>query len=108
MPSLFVWATVMSRPAEDRAIVDAGLKALAFDSGPPIVCDEPAAAYERASDEHGRLAISGATNRLRIGDKVRLIPGHCDPTVNLYDWYVCARANRIEQVWPITARGAVY
>ena len=52
-PSLFVWATVMSRPTEDRAIVDAGLKALAFDSGPPLVCDEPAASYERASDEHG-------------------------------------------------------
>ena len=63
-PSLFVWATVMSRPTDDRAIVDAGLKALAFDSGPPLVCDEPAATYERASDEHGRLGISGATNRL--------------------------------------------
>src|SRR6266481_4753380 len=49
-PSLFVWATVMSRPAGDRAIVEAGLKALAFDSGPPLVCDEPAATYERASD----------------------------------------------------------
>jgi D-serine deaminase-like pyridoxal phosphate-dependent protein len=46
-PSLFVWATVMSRPTEDRAIVDAGLKALGFDSGPPLVCDEPAATYER-------------------------------------------------------------
>jgi D-serine deaminase-like pyridoxal phosphate-dependent protein len=34
-PSLFVWATVMSRPAEDRAIVDAGLKALTFYSGSP-------------------------------------------------------------------------
>ena len=107
-PSLFVWATVMSRPAEDRAIVDAGLKALAFDSGPPLVCDEPAATYERASDEHGRLALSAATNRLGLGDKIRLIPGHCDPTVNLYDWYVCVRANRVEQLWPITARGAVY
>ena len=107
-PSLFVWATVMSRPAEDRAIVDAGLKALAFDSGPPIVCDEPAATYERASDEHGRLAVSAATNRLGLGDKIRLIPGHCDPTVNLYDWYVCVRGNRVEQLWPITARGAVY
>ena len=42
------------------------------------------------------------------GDKIRLIPGHCDPTVNLYDWYVCVRGNRVEQVWPITARGAVY
>jgi len=107
-PSLFVWATVMSRPAEDRAIVDAGLKALAFDSGPPTLWDEPAATYERASDEHGRLGISGATNRLQIGDKIRLIPGHCDPTVNLYDWYVGIRGNRVEQLWPITARGAVY
>jgi hypothetical protein len=82
--SLFVCATVMSRPAEDRAIVDAGLKALAFDSGPPLVCDEPAATYERASDEHGRLAVAAATNGLGLGDKIRLIPGHCDPTVNLY------------------------
>jgi 3-hydroxy-D-aspartate aldolase len=107
-PSLFVWATVMSRPAADRAIVDAGLKALAFDSGPPIVCDEPAATYERGSDEHGRLVVSAATNRLNIGDKIRLIPGHCDPTVYLYDRYVCIRDNRVEQIWPITARGAVY
>jgi len=94
--------------SEDRAFLDAGLKALAFNSGPPLVCDEPAATYERASDEHGRLGISGATNRLNIGDKIGLIPGHRDPTVNLYDWYLCVRGNRVEQVWPITARGAVY
>ena len=97
----------MNRPAEDRAIVDAGLKALAFDSGPPLVCDEPAATSERASDKHGRLGVSGATNRLQIGDEIRLVSGHCDPTVNLYDWYVGIRA-RVEQLWPITARGAVY
>ena len=78
-PSLFVWATVMSRPTEDRAIVDAGLKTLAFDSGAPLVGDEPAATYERASDEHGRLGISGASNRLGLGNKIRLVPGHCDP-----------------------------
>ena len=107
-PSLFVWATVMSRPTGDRAIVDAGLKALGMDSGPPTVWDEPAAVYERASDEHGRLGISAATNRLNLGDKVRLVPGHCDPTVNLYDWYVGIRGGRVEAIWPITARGAVY
>src|SRR4051794_3404181 len=73
--SLFVWATVMSRPNDERAIVDAGLKALAFDSGPPTVWDEPGATYERASDEHGRIAIGGAANRLRPGDKARLVPG---------------------------------
>ncbi|HXC89709.1 MAG TPA: DSD1 family PLP-dependent enzyme [Stellaceae bacterium] len=107
-PSLFVWATVMSRPAQERAIVDAGLKALAFDSGPPLVWDEPAATYERASDEHGRLAVASATNRLHVGDKIRLVPGHCDPTVNLYDWYVGIRHDRVEALWPITARGAGY
>ena len=41
--------------------------------------------YARASDEHGRLTVSAATNRLGLGDKIRLIPGHCDPTVNLYN-----------------------
>jgi hypothetical protein len=81
-------------------VMSAGLTALAFDSSPPLVCDEPAASYERPSDDHGRLGISGATNRLNIGDKLRLIPGHCDPTVNLYDWYVCVRGNRVEQLWP--------
>jgi len=107
-PSLFVWATVMSRPTEERAIVDAGLKALGMDSGPPNVWDEPAARFDRASDEHGRLLISGATNRLRLGDKIKLVPGHCDPTVNLYDWYVGVRGERVEAIWPIVARGAVY
>jgi len=82
----------MSRPAEERAIVDAGLKAQAFDSGPPLICDDPAATYERASDEHGRLAICMATNQLGLGDKIRLIPGHCDPTVNLYDLYAIVDA----------------
>jgi 3-hydroxy-D-aspartate aldolase len=118
-PSLFVWASVMSRPAEDRAIVDAGLKALNFDSGPPLVCAEPAATCERASDEHGRLAVSAATNRPGLGGKIRLIPGHCDrqphpslprerERVREGHWYVCVRGNRVEQIWPITARGAVY
>jgi 3-hydroxy-D-aspartate aldolase len=84
-PSLFVWAMVMSRATGDHVIVDAGLKALAFDSGPPLVCDEPAATYEHASDEYSRLGISDATNRLGLGGKIRLLPGHCDLTVNLYD-----------------------
>ena len=40
--------------------------------------------------------------------KIRLVPGHCDPTVNLYDWYVGIRGNRVEALWPITARGMSY
>ena len=73
-PSLFVWATVMSRPTDDRAIVDAGLKALGMDSGPPTVWDEPAATYERASDEHGRLGVAGATNRLKSATRSSSCP----------------------------------
>ena len=80
--------------------------ALPSTPGRPIVCD--GATYDRASDEYGRLAVSAAINRLGLGDKIGLIRGHCDPTVNLYDRYVCIRNNRVEQFSPINARGAVY
>jgi D-serine deaminase-like pyridoxal phosphate-dependent protein len=105
--SLFVYATVMSRPTKDRAILDAGLKALGVDAGLPWVEGMPDVEYVRASDEHGKLSLRDPERALRLGDKVRLIPGHCDPTVNLYDWYVGIRDNRVEVLWPITARGAV-
>lgn len=104
--SLFVWATVMSAPAPQRAIVDAGLKASSVDSGMPRVADYGDVEYVKASDEHGVLQLNGAT-RFKVGAKLKLIPGHCDPTVNLYDWYVCIRNGRVEALWPITARGAV-
>ena len=67
----------------------------------------PGVEYTRASDEHGKLALPDAVPGLEIGTKVRLIPGHCDPTVNLYDWFVGYRNDRVEALWPITARGAV-
>ena len=103
--SLFVYVTVMSTPTQDRALVDAGLKALAMDSGPPSVLDMPEVAFGRASDEHGILDISRTNGKVSLGDKLKLIPGHCDPTVNLYDWYVGYRGNRVEALWPIAARG---
>lgn len=106
--SLFVWASVMSRPTADRAVVDAGLKALSIDSGLPVVSDFANVTYARPSDEHGKLELKGAIEGLEIGDKLRLIPGHCDPTVNLYDWYVGIRGGRVECIWPVAARGALY
>lgn len=105
--SLYVLATVMSRPTAERAVLDAGLKALSVDSGLPLLADVPEADYVGASDEHGTLRLKRPSNGLRLGDKVRLIPGHCDPTVNLYDWYVGVRGGRVETVWPVDARGAV-
>jgi len=104
--SLFVWTSVMSHVKPGRAIVDAGLKALSVDSGMPLVA-EPGAEYLGASDEHGALRVEDPS-RFPPGKKIRLIPGHCDPTVNLYDWIVGYRDDRVESVWPITARGALY
>ncbi len=103
--SLFVYATVMSRPTKDRAVVDAGLKALSMDSGPPAPHRMPDVEYVRASDEHGKLLLHDPNRALRVGDKLLLIPGHCDPTVNLHDWYVGVRDARVEALWAITARG---
>jgi D-serine deaminase-like pyridoxal phosphate-dependent protein len=105
--SLFVWTTVMSRPAAERAVVDAGLKASSVDSGMPRVAGLEGAEYVKASDEHGMLAL-GPGARVAVGDKLKLIPGHCDPTVNLYDHFVCIRRGVVEDIWPITARGAVW
>lgn len=105
--SLFIWATIMSRPSPERAIVDAGLKAVSIDSGMPVLPDFPDVVFARASDEHGRLDIKGKVAGLDIGDKVRLTPGHCDPTVNLYDWYVGIRRQRVECIWPVAGRGAL-
>jgi D-serine deaminase-like pyridoxal phosphate-dependent protein len=105
--ALFVLATVMSRPGADLAIVDAGLKASSVDSGMPGVWQRPGLSYTHASDEHGWVEIGQGAAAPGLGDKLLLVPGHCDPTVNLYDWYVCVRGGVVEALWPITARGAV-
>lgn len=104
--SLFVLATVMSVPTADRAIVDAGLKSYSGEKGPPWVHGREDVEVVGVSDEHGKLKVGPKAERLRMGDKVMLIPGHCDPTVNLHNWYVAVRAGRVEALWPITARGA--
>jgi D-serine deaminase-like pyridoxal phosphate-dependent protein len=111
--ALFVYATVMSAPVPERAVVDAGHKALSVDSGMPVPWGLPGAQYHRPSDEHGVLDLAGSPARPARGDKVLLVPGHCDPTVNLHDWYVGVRGlgtdgARVESVWPVAARGAVF
>jgi D-serine deaminase-like pyridoxal phosphate-dependent protein len=85
-------------------VVDAGHKAVAIDSGLPLVHGFPGATYAGASDEHGTLAGEALP---RLGRKVRLVPGHCDPTVDRYDWYVGVRKGRVECLWPVAARGGM-
>jgi 3-hydroxy-D-aspartate aldolase len=58
---------------------------------------------KRASDEPDQLAVPAAPSAAKSGSS----PAICDPTVNLYDWYVCVRRGRVEALWPITARGAL-
>ncbi len=111
--ALFVYVTVMSTPVPERAVVDAGHKALSNDSGMPELVGFAGASYGRPSDEHGVLDLTRCNDRPLLGDKVLLIPGHCDPTVNLHDWYVGVRGFAgpnavVESVWPIAARGALF
>ncbi len=105
--ALFVLATVMSAPQPGVAVLDAGHKAVAVDSGLPTVWQRPDLRYAGASDEHGKLDVGSETTVPKLGEKLRLVPGHCDPTVDRYDWYVGVRGGRVECLWPVAARGAM-
>jgi D-serine deaminase-like pyridoxal phosphate-dependent protein len=108
-PALAALATVISRPAADRAVIDAGLKTLSNDSGPARVVDAPGWGYQHAGDEHGILTpTTGAERReLRVGDRVTLLPSHIDTTVNLHDTLHLHRDGRLEGTWTVAARGKV-
>ena len=107
--SLHVIATVISRPAPERAVIDAGLKTLSDDSGPARLVDAPGWTYHHAGDEHGKLTAGGEAGRrdLRVGDRVRLIPSHIDPTINLHDVMYAHRGGTVEATWAVAARGKV-
>jgi len=104
--SLFVLATVMSTPTPDRVIVDAGLKSYSAEKGFPWVQGRRGLEVAGVSDEHGKVLVAAGAKRPKLGDQLMLIPGHCDPTINLHDWFVGLRNGRVETLWPITARGA--
>ncbi len=104
--SFFIKTQVMSKTRPDQVVCDAGLKAVASDSGNPIIAGHEHLTYRMTSDEHGCINLS-ETDNIELGDELMLIPGHCDPNVNLYDWIVCVRDGIVEEVRPISARGAL-
>lgn len=104
--ALFLLTTVMSTSRPGRAVCDAGLKVQSIDSGLPEIHGREDIAYVSASDEHGIL--TDPHGQLTVGDRLRLVPGHCDPTCNLHDWYVGIRHGRVETIWPVTARGKAF
>ncbi|NNL35821.1 MAG: DSD1 family PLP-dependent enzyme [Silicimonas sp.] len=104
--ALFILTSVMSHAKPDKAIVDAGLKAQSVDSGLPVVFGRTDVEYVKCSDEHG--VVMDPDGVLKINDKLKLVPGHCDPTCNVHDWYVGVRNGKVEAVWPVSARGRAY
>jgi len=104
--ALFIFTGVMSHPKVDVAICDAGLKVQSVDAGLPVVYGRTDVTYIKCSDEHG--VITDPDGKLAVGDKLRLVPGHCDPTCNVHDWYVGVRDGVVEQLIPVTARGKAY
>ncbi len=104
--ALFILTSVMSHAKADKAICDAGLKAQSVDSGLPVIFGRTDVSYVKCSDEHG--VISDPQGVLKVNEKLRLVPGHCDPTCNVHDWYVGVRGGKVESVWPVSARGKAY
>jgi 3-hydroxy-D-aspartate aldolase len=104
--SLFILTSVMSHAKPQLAVCDAGLKAQSVDSGLPFVYGREDVKYIKCSDEHG--VIEDPNGVLKINEKLRLVPGHCDPTCNVHDWYVGVRGGKVEAIWPVSARGKAY
>ena len=104
--ALFILTSVMSHAKADKAICDAGLKAQSVDSGLPFIFGRSDVEYVKCSDEHG--VIADPEGVLKVNDKLRLVPGHCDPTCNVHDWYVCVRNGKVEALWPVSERGKAY
>ncbi len=104
--ALFILTSVMSHAKADKAICDAGLKAQSVDSGLPVIFGRTDVEYVKCSDEHG--VIADPKGVLKVNDKLKLVPGHCDPTCNVHDWYVGVRNGKVETVWPVSARGKAY
>ena len=103
-----VLASVISRPAPDRAVLDSGMKAISVDQWPPIVKSVEGVQVTKVSDEHLVVTLTTSDARqLRPGDKVEIIPGHNDNTVNLHSHFFALRKGKLETVWAVGARGRI-
>jgi 3-hydroxy-D-aspartate aldolase len=104
-PSLTVMTTILNNRFAGRLTTDAGAKALTLNTPRAGVIGEPGMDYNAGSDEFGVITVTEAAKTYRIGDRLEVIVPHCDPAVNLYDQIYATRKDRVEAIWPITARG---
>jgi D-serine deaminase-like pyridoxal phosphate-dependent protein len=104
-PALSILASVVSRPAADRVIVDVGWKSASSDAGVPLLRSSSELSFAFAGDEHGVVQTRRGAIGLDLGDRLELQPSHCDTTVNLYDSYVVVKNGAVFDVWDIAGRG---
>ena len=104
-PSLYVLVTAISQPVENMITVDGGYKAFASDHKAPAFSEDVGLVYHWGGDEHGICQIVKDDANVKLGDKIPLMAPHCDPTVNLYDYFHPHRNAQVEEIWPIPARG---
>jgi D-serine deaminase-like pyridoxal phosphate-dependent protein len=112
--ALFIKTQVISTHG-GHAVCDAGHKSHAIDSGLPLVHafdTESELEYFNGGDEHGILRPAGDSTRLPgLGRMLWLIPGHCDPTVNLHDVMIGVtgglRSGTVQRIFRVDARGAL-
>ncbi|WP_337267216.1 D-TA family PLP-dependent enzyme [Oryzifoliimicrobium ureilyticus] len=111
--AMYILATVVSRPTADRAVVDAGSKALTSDllgfSDYGQVIDYPGASITGLSEEHGVIDLSNCSERRpQIGEKIRIVPNHTCVVSNLFDTMVFHRGGIVTRVEAVAARGLVW
>lgn len=105
-PALFVLLTAISQPRRGAITVDGGYKSFASDSVAPVAHDLPGLRYHFAGDEHGILQQLDGAPQLKLGDRIRMVTPHCDPTINLHDWMLPVDADgMVRELWPVAARG---
>jgi D-serine deaminase-like pyridoxal phosphate-dependent protein len=106
-----VRTTVVSRPTDTRAVIDAGTKVLTSDQytvkGYGHVLEYPEAAVTSLSEEHGVVDLSACRERPAVGEVVSVVPNHCCVVSNMVDEVYGVRGDRVEVVWPVAARGTV-
>lgn len=111
--ALFARATVISRPAQDRPVVDAGSKTLSTDGpwepgrGFGYLASDPSTRVASVWEEHGVLDLRDNARGLRLGDRVSIVPNHVCTAINLHDRIVGVHDDRIENVWKVAARGRI-
>ena len=103
--ALKVVTTVVSRPAPERAIIDAGRKTMNMEMAMPFVLCREDIEVKSLSAEHGTLILAPSAQNLSIGDRLEIIPGYSDFTNVLHDQFHALRGTRIEAIWPLQGRG---